>query len=380
MTKKKLHILFLNSWYPSKVLPNNGDFIQRHAEAVALKHRVTAIHVITDQNITKNTIEDSNLNGVRTLIAYLKPYNSKFTKQFYFFKAYKELIDISGEFDIIHLNRLFPVGIVAVWLKLTRSKSYIISEHFTGYLMPQSNNLSKIELLLSKVITKQAKFVCPVSNNLATNMVNIGLDGNYYPIPNVVDTKIFFPQKKKNKPFTIVHISSLYDSHKNITGILNVIKKLQDHIPDFLFYLIGENPNQYQNLIETLKINPNNIKLIDQIPHHRVADYLQKSDVFILFSNYENLPCVIIEAFACGTKVISTDVGGVNEYFPDDFGSLIPIKDDNELLKSILKLKTEGENLLKEDMHLYAKTNFSKETICDAFSNLYFKSLNSVQE
>ncbi|MCK5637765.1 MAG: hypothetical protein KAH67_03580, partial [Flavobacteriaceae bacterium] len=89
MTKKKLHILFLNSWYPSKVLPNNGDFIQRHAEAVALKHRVTAIHVITDQNITKNTIEDSNLNGVRTLIAYLKPYNSKFTKQFYFFKAYK---------------------------------------------------------------------------------------------------------------------------------------------------------------------------------------------------------------------------------------------------------------------------------------------------
>jgi len=217
LTKKKQHILFLNSWYPSKVLPNNGDFIQRHAEAVALKHRVTAIHVITDENLTKNNVEESNLNGVKTLIAYLKPYNSKFTKQFYFYKAYKELIDLTGKFDMVHVNRLFPVGIIALGLKIFKSKPYIISEHFTGYLIPHVSDLSKIELFLSKFITKQSNFVCPVSNNLAKNMINIGLDGNYFPIPNVVDTKMFFPQQKNKKPFTIVHISSLLNSHKNVT-------------------------------------------------------------------------------------------------------------------------------------------------------------------
>ena len=376
MTKKKLHILFLNSWYPSKVLPNNGDFIQRHSEAVALKHRVTSIHVITDENLTKNNVEESNLNGVKTLIAYLKPYNSKFAKHFYFYKAYKELIDLTGKYDMVHVNRLFPVGIIALGLKIFKSKPYIISEHFTGYLIPHSKDLSKIEMFLSKFITKQSNFVCPVSNNLAKNMINIGLDGNYFPIPNVVDTKMFFPQQKNKKPFTIVHISSLLNSHKNVTGILNVIKKLEDHIPDFLFYLIGENPNQYKNHIETLKINPNNIKLIDQIPHHQVAEYVQNSDVFLLFSNYENLPCVILEAFACGTKVIATDVGGTNEYFPKGFGFLIPSKNETELLNSLIKIEGEGQNLLKKEMHQYAKTNFSKETICDAFSKLYYKSLN----
>ena len=376
MTKKKLHILFLNSWYPSKVLPNNGDFIQRHAEAVALKHRVTAIHVITDENLTKNNVEESNLNGVKTLIAYLKPYNSKFAKHFYFYKAYKELIDLTGKYDMVHVSRLFPVGIIALGLKLFKSKPYIISEHFTGYLNPHSRDLSKIEIFLSKFITKQANFVCPVSNNLANNMINIGLDGNYFPIPNVVDTKMFFPQQKNKKPFTIVHISSLLNSHKNVTGILNVIKKLEDHIPDFLFYLIGENANQYKNQIKTLEINPNNIKLIDQIPHHQVAEYVQNSDVFLLFSNYENLPCVILEAFACGTKVIATDVGGTNEYFPKDYGFLIPSKNETELLNSLIKIEGEGQNLLKKEMHQYAKTNFSKETICDAFSKLYYKSLN----
>ena len=376
MTKKKLHILFLNSWYPSKVLPNNGDFIQRHAEAVALKHRVTSIHVITDENLTKNNVEESNLNGVKTLIAYLKPYNSKFAKQFYFYKAYKELIDLTGKYDMVHVNRLFPVGIIALGLKIFKSKPYIISEHFTGYLIPHVSDLSKIELFLSKFITKQSNFVCPVSNNLAKNMINIGLDGNYFPIPNVVDTKMFFPQQKNKKPFTIVHISSLLNSHKNVIGILNVIKKLEDHIPDFLFYLIGENANQYKNQIKTLEINPNNIKLIDQIPHHQVAEYVQNSDVFLLFSNYENLPCVILEAFACGTKVIATDVGGTNEYFPKDYGFLIPSKNETELLNSLIKIEGEGQNLLKKEMHQYAKTNFSKETICDAFSKLYYKSLN----
>jgi len=103
---------------------------------------------------------------------------------------------------------------------------------------------------------------------------------------------------------------------------------------------------------------------------------VQNSDVFLLFSNYENLPCVILEAFACGTKVIATDVGGTNEYFPKDYGFLIPSKNETELLNSLIKIEGEGQNLLKKEMHQYAKTNFSKETICDAFSKLYYKSLN----
>ncbi len=380
MTKKKLHILFLNSWYPSKVLPNNGDFIQRHAEAVAIYHQVTAIHVITDYKSNTIKIEDSYLNGVRTLILYLNPSNKKITKQFNFFRAYKKLIDLSGEFEMVHVNRLFPVGIVAVWLKIFKSKPFIISEHFSGYLNKGLNKIGKTELLISKIITKQASFVCPVSDNLASNMLKIGLTGNYFSIPNVVDTKMFYPMKKDNKTLTLIHLSSLFDSIKNITGILTVISKLQNHVPNFLFYLIGENPNQYNELIISLKINPKNIIIIDQIPHHQVPEYIQKSDALILFSNYENLPCVILESFACGTKVISTDVGGISEFFPHNFGNLIPVKDEKELLNSILNLNYKNENKLKTEMHQYALSNFSKKIICKEFSNLYYKSLNINQE
>ena len=69
----KLHILFLCGWYPSRVLTNNGDFIQRHAEAVATKHNVSVLHIISDPNCI-NDIEYSfeKTNGVNTHIAYVK--------------------------------------------------------------------------------------------------------------------------------------------------------------------------------------------------------------------------------------------------------------------------------------------------------------------
>lgn len=376
MTKKKLHILFINSWYPSKVLPNNGDFIQRHAEAVSTKFKVTSVHVISDATIEKETITDNVINEVRTLIAYIKPARSNFNKQIRFFNSYKKLISLSDPFDLVHVNRLYPVGLIAVWLKLYRSKPYIISEHFTGYLKPHSKNLGQTEILLSKFITKQANFVCPVSQNLGENMNRLGFNGNFYRVPNVVDTSIFTPNKAVNKRFTLIHISSLIEDHKNVTGILHVIAKLQNYIPEFLFYLIGDNPFQYQSLIDLLNIDPNNIQLIDQIPHDQVATYLQKSDVFILFSNYENLPCVILEAFACGTKVISTNVGGVKEFFPDNFGTLITSKDEVALLNSILEMQKNKNSIGKIEMHQYAKRNFGIDKISDEFSKLYYRSLN----
>jgi len=66
--------LFICGWYPSRVLPTNGDFIERHAQAVAKQHKVSVIHLITYKNCTKKieiiTKEDQNLT---THIGYILP-------------------------------------------------------------------------------------------------------------------------------------------------------------------------------------------------------------------------------------------------------------------------------------------------------------------
>lgn len=377
MSKKKLHILFLNSWYPSKVFTVNGDFIQRHAQAVAERHHVTAIHIITDSTLENDKFTEQRVENVRELIFYLKPRSNILSKTIYYFKAFQILLKKVGHFDIVHVNRLYPAGLFALYVKFRKKCPYIISEHFTGYLESRSKTFNFLELYVSKLIVKYAHFVCPVSENLAMNMRKIGLKGNYEIVPNVVNTNLFVPTKKNSNRFTIVHVSNLVQEHKNINGLLNAIRKFQDIVPDFLFYLIGDNPSQYQNFIENLDLNPENYMLINQVPHQEIASYLKKADALVLFSNYENLPCVILEAFASGVQVISTDVGGISEFFPKDFGILISPRDETQLVQSLLEIQNNSDKTDPKKMHQYAVKHFSKEEIAKHFENLYFRTLKN---
>lgn len=372
----KLNVLFLCGWYPSKVLPNNGDFVQRHAEAVSLKHNVSVIHIITNKKNKENFVYTNEIiNGIQTHIAYLKYTKNPIRKILLFTIAFKNLIQKSNAIDIVHLNEVFPFGIFSLYLKWIKKIPFIISEHWTGYHFPQSKNISLIQKFISSIITKNASFVCPVSNDLKKSMLKLGLKGNYNNVPNVVNTKLFFPSTKNNSIFTITHVSNMLNVHKNIEGILRVIKKLEDKIDDFRFKLIGENSDIYVPFAKELNLNLEKNIFIDQIPHKEVAKNLKESNLFILFSNYENLPCVILEAFSCGTPVISTDVGGISEYFPKDFGFLISKKDEQALLQKIVAIYTVFKND-KEKMHTYVENNFSKTTIANQFSELYNSALN----
>ena len=371
---KKLHILFLSKWYPSRVSPTSGDFIQRQAEAVATKHQVTLIHVITDEHLKKSReIIESKKNNVKTYIIYVSPTKNPILKFFVFFNSYLTIIKKIKDFNLVHLNITFPVGVIALYLKWFKKKPYLISEHWSGYQSPINISIRVIPKEITKVIIKNASVVCPVSKNLQDHMVNFGLKGNYYPIPNVVNTDHFNILNEPYKEFIITHISGMNNEIKNVEGIINVISKLQHKIPNLKFYLIGDNPKKYAIQLE--KITPNKVKIINQISNSEVANNLKESSVFVLFSNYENLPCVILESFACGVPVISTDVGGVSEYFPKDFGYLIKPKDEISLGNSILKIYNNELNFNKNLMHNYAIKNFGVETISEIFSNLYSKIL-----
>jgi glycosyltransferase involved in cell wall biosynthesis len=371
-----MHILFLNSWYPNRILKQNGDFIQRHAESVALKHKVTAIHVKTDSNLkTKIEITEKDINGVKTLIAYIKKSKNPFIKIYRFLRAYLRLIKKTEPFDIIHVNKLFPVGAIAYWVKTKKNIPYIITEHHTIYHNPYNKQINFFEKFISKIIVKNASFVLPVSDNLAKAMQDFGLKGNYLKVPNVVDTDRFIVQKKRNKTFTILHVSSM-NKVKNIKGILRTIKKLESKITDFKFQLIGGNAENYIKEAQFLHINLEKLDFKNQVSHAEITTYFQQASVFVLFSDVENLPCVILEAFSCGTPVISTNVGGISEYFPLDFGVLIPPKDEDALLNAILKVYTNFKNHNSAKMHQYVIDNFSKNQICDAFTEFYQKSIN----
>jgi glycosyltransferase involved in cell wall biosynthesis len=371
----KLHVLFLCGWYPSRILPTNGDFIERHAKAVSLKHKVTVIHIVTDKSLRTNIeIISKQENHITTHIAYLKSTNNPLKKIALFGKAFLVILKKTKSFNIVHLNEIYPFGIFSLYLKWFKNKRFIISEHFTGYHQPQAKELTFSQKFISKIITKNAAFICPVSNNLRDAMLALNLKGNYFRVPNVVNTSLFFPSENNNQTFTITHISNMLNKHKNVEGFLRVVKKLESKIEHFKVQLIGGNSIQYKMFIEKIKIDIDKIEFIDHIPHKKVASYLQSSNLFVLFSNYENLPCVILESFACGVPVIATNVGGVSEFFPKEFGFLVSPNDEDALLRKIVTMHRSFK-MNKKDMHNYVEENFSEDKIASDFEKLYFNSL-----
>jgi glycosyltransferase involved in cell wall biosynthesis len=373
--KKKLHILFLCGWYPSSVLPQNGDFIMRHAQSVHLKHNVSILHIITKSDISKTEIKVIKEGDLFTYIAYVPQSSNPIIKLIRFWNAYKKILGKIGSFDVVHLNKLYPFGLFALHLKKFKHIPYIISEHWTGYHLKGKKSLPCLERFLSKKITKNASSVCPVSKDLKKSMLKCGLKGSYKIIPNVVNTHLFKPAKKTTKKFTITHISSLLDKHKNITGMLRVAKQLEKSIDAFQWKFIGGKKDQFSALLNELNFKKNTIHFIDQLSHEQIPKQLIQSDVFVLFSNYENLPCVILEAFACGIPVISTNVGGIQEFFPKNFGFLIEPNNEDQLFQKLIEIFNNpfSRSII---MHQYANDNFSSEIICDSFSKLYIKAIN----
>ena len=347
----------------------------RHAKAMSSKHSVSVLHIISKNGLLKTEFEVKKESNFNTYIAYTKPSKNLFIKLYRFWFAYKILLARIEPFDIVHLNKLYPFGFFALHLKKFKQIPFIISEHWTGYHLKGNKSFSCIEKIFSKRISKNASFICPVSRDLKKSMLEYGLEGNYKIVPNVVDTALFKPKLKITNEFTITHISSLLDKHKNISGMLRVAKKLENTIDSFKWNFIGGKENQFKDLIKSLEFNKDQIHFIDHLDHEKIPEKLNESDIFVLFSNYENLPCVILESFACGTPVISTDVGGINEFFPNEFGFLIEKNNEKQLENKILNLYHNPKNQSSK-MHQYAIDNFSSKRICDSFTKLYIKTLN----
>ena len=113
-----MKILFLSSWFPNKLEPTNGNFVQRHAEAVAMKHDVEILHTIGDFDQKETYIfDDKVINGIRTLIIYYK--NSKNPIQNFIrrMKAYKLGFAKMQKPDLVHANVLHNNMLFAVYLK-----------------------------------------------------------------------------------------------------------------------------------------------------------------------------------------------------------------------------------------------------------------------
>ncbi|MFP3596282.1 glycosyltransferase family 4 protein [Chryseobacterium sp. SIMBA_029] len=366
-----MKILFISSWFPNKLEPTNGNFVQRHAEAVALLHDVEILHAIGDNNQKEEFIfDDKIINDIRTLIIYYKNSSNPVVNFLRRMKAYKMGFSNVQKPDVVHANVLHNTMLFAVYLKKKYKIPFVVSEHWSAL---QKNNLFKTAhtvKIIAKYIARNANYILPVSNNLKDSLQFLGVRTPMKVIPNVVDTHLFLSKSEANSIFIFLHISNLIPG-KNADRIINVAIKLLKQGYDFNLQIGGDGDISKLNRIVQKENLEQKIKIFGIQTLPQVADRMHHSDCFILFSDYENQPCVIAEAFASGIRVISTNVGGVSEFFPENFGILLEKPSEDLLEKAMISMLENNISYDRKELANYAKNTFSKEVVGRIFVKIY---------
>ncbi len=367
----KHKVLFISSWFPNKLEPTNGNFVQRHAEAASLRCDVEILHAIGDfKQEEKFLINDQIINGIRTLVIYYKNSHNPLKNFINRMYAYRLGFSKMNKPDVVHANVMHNSMLFAVYLKLKFKIPYVVTEHWTVLRKINKNKTSRIVKEIAAYIGNRARFVLPVSEDLLLGLNNLGIKSEMKVIPNVVNTQLFSPRLKSESVFTFIHISNLIP-RKNSEKILNAAIKLLKEGHDFRLQIGGDgDASELKNIVGKEDLE-SKIEIFGIQTSPQVAERMQKSDCFILFSDDENQPCVIAEAFASGIKVISTDVGGISEFFPDDFGILLESPQEDLLIKAMKAMLGDDRNYNRFALKHYADQTFSQETIAEKFSEIY---------
>ena len=384
-----IRVLHIASWYPSKVHDSLGNFIQRHIAAIATKHKSEVWYAspVSNESPLLGRSEVKKGDGFLERIVYpkaTKPGSVAVTRAL--------LKMVPGEEismpDLVHLHVAFPAGRAARILAESWDVPLIITEHWTAY--HDSQHIPLWRRISMRRTAAYASAFCPVTDQLGAKMrtfkmVNIGGASNYVTVPNVVDTDRFKPSPEKgttDEGFRILHVSSLDESQKNITGIIHALSALRTSHPDFKFsakFMGGSDPERLTKLrhyAASMNLTEPCVSFSGPKNIEEVARGMQMADALILFSRKENFPCVIAEAWATGVPVISTDVGGISEHLTENCGRgiLIPNEDESALRSALLTLGTEA-NIDAVEIRKYAVDHFSVEAVSNAYDKVYREAL-----
>lgn len=365
---KRHKILFISTWFPNKLEPTNGNFVQRHAEAVSLLHDVEVLHAIGDFNQKEKFVfDDEMINGIRTLIVYYK--NSKNPLQNFLrrMKAYQLGFKKMQKPDLVHGNVLHNNMLFAVSLKRKYGIPFVISEHWSGFLSKQNRKT----IALAKIIAKNAELVIPVSKELKKGLQVNGVLKEANVIGNVIDTDLFCTSQEAKDQFIFLHISNLIPL-KNPEKIIKVASKLYEKYPNFELQIGGDGDlEKLNNWVEKYEAEVFT-KTFGLLSHKEVAEKMQQSSCFVLFSDMETQGIVLLESLSTGIPVIATNVGGIPEIVDKKRGILVENKNEDALLEAMKRMLEKNVELdSSEDLRKYVVENFSKSVIAEKFSEIY---------
>lgn len=224
------------------------------------------------------------------------------------------MLDEGYDVDVIDAHYFYPDGVAAALLGKYFNKPVIISALGTDinlilqYAMPRRMILWAAE---------QAAAVITVCEALRTEMMKFGVDGSRITtLRNGVDLQLFTPVGREEtrsrlgmRDFTLLSVGYL-DPRKGHDRIIDALGQL----PGVRLMIAGSGPEK-SNLEAQARMAgvADRVTFLGPLSQAVLREYYGAADALVLASSREGWANVLLEAMACGTPVVASNVWGTPE-------------------------------------------------------------------
>ncbi|HCL00652.1 MAG TPA: hypothetical protein DHW42_11185 [Candidatus Marinimicrobia bacterium] len=349
-----MKILLFTDLFPTHQNPNHGIFIFQWAYHIAQKIDMTVYQAVWEDK--SNPVTEETLEGfcnafskdplpfrwIQRSIKYF-PIDRIWIRNIQFLRKIKKEKNIKiADYDVIIGQMGCPGGYVATKIAKYYNKPSIVGlrgSDVTRYL--KTFVLGKIALWTYRNCTK----IVTVSEDLKKRIIRKGINENKIhviknginPIFRILDKET--SRKALQLPNTkiILFIGHLIKT-KGIDYLIEALTNFDKNI-NFKLYLIGSGEEK-ENFIQIIK-EKNLSEVADfvgSVNHSELVYWYNAADVLCLPSLREGIPNVILEALACGTPVVATDISNNSDIINKSNGILVEPKNSIQLASALKKV------------------------------------------
>jgi len=317
-------------------------------------------------------------------------------------EIYKRSSDLGLDVKRLEVSKmLYPASAWRLCAWLRNNRIQIVNTHSSrdGYLVGLAARLAKVPLLIRSrhidvsypnpfisrhAFTTFADHVLTTSDKITKGLCEVfGLKPNCITtVPTGIDPNRFCPKgdiadlgiASGRESTLVIGMISVLRSWKGHSVFIDALKHVQGYGINLQALIVGEGP-QRGNIEE--RINSSGQSDVIKLVGHRedIPQVLRALDILVIPSTgHEGIPQIGLQALACGTAVIGTDVGGIPEIvIPNNTGRIVPANNAEELalaIKDALNNKETTNRYIQAGVSMVGQ-NHSQGHMFDKLEEIY---------
>jgi glycosyltransferase involved in cell wall biosynthesis len=159
--------------------------------------------------------------------------------------------------------------------------------------------------------------------------------------PNFVELERL-PYRRRAAPRPRFLVNRSHEPMYRVGDVLEAVAILQQEWPDAALIVVGQGSQTaaLQRQAQTLRLR--NVRFAGPAAPEVMGAYYDEADIFLNASSIDNVPLSILEAFAAGLPVVTSDAGGIPHVVTHErTGLLVPVGDPTALAAAARRLLCE---------------------------------------